>query len=220
MAAPILTLTTLASNTDAVDLTALTGGVAGGYEIAGFTGADYFRKSNFGYATKLQGGGQLAYTTFNDSGTAVSNGGAASRSNRASFEQADIVSGGTGTSAGGTYFGHNIAQANSGIRSTCFADQKLRVLRFAMECTGNFRVRVSLSDGSMPDQLLTLPTSGAAWWQCTWRAVQPNTFMNFEVRMLTGTNGQLLPEYAYIGVPTNPARPKGFILDFNGGRTD
>jgi hypothetical protein len=210
----------LASNTNSVDLSALTGGEAGGLSLVGFNGADFGRKSNFGWATKLQGGQQLAYTTFNDTGSPLSNGNAQNRSNRASCAQGDLVADTTGTSAGGTYFGHLVPQANSGIRSTCFADQKLRVLRFAMECTGNFRVRVSLSDGSMPDQLLTLPTSGAAWWQCTWRAVQPNSFMNFEIRMLTGTNGQLLPEYAYIGVPTKPARPKGFILDFNGGRTD
>ncbi len=220
MAAPILTLTTLASNTDSVDMTALTGGTAGGYEIAGFTGADFFRRSNGGSNTKLQGGQQLAFTTFNDLGGAVADNYYASRTNRASCENADITDGGTGTSAGGNYAGYQFATANSGIKASCFADQKLRVLRVAMECTGNWRVRVSLSDGSVVDQLLTLPTSGAAWWQCTWRAVQPNTFMNWEVRMLTGTNGRILPEYGYIGIPTKPARPKGFILDFNGGRTD
>ncbi len=218
MAAPILTLTTLASNTSAADLTALTGGVAGGYELAGFTGADYMRKQDHTYGNKAQGGRQLAYTTFNDTGTPLSNGWYASRINRGTADAADLTSGDYAPAT--NYAGHLVPQANSGIKATCFADQKLRVLRFAMECTGNFRVRVSLSDGSVPDQLLTLPTSGAAWWQCTWRALQPNTFMNFEVRMLTGTNGQILPEYAYIGVPTKPARPKGFILDFNGGRTD
>lgn len=211
MAYPIITLASLASNTTPVNLTTLTGGVAGGASITGFTGADWIRSRNAGfYDIKQEGGNQLVYALFNDTGSALyySGSGAA---NLASVDPLDSPGAGSPIPFDGIQF----PQINSGIKFSPIADQRKR--RLVMACQtygGTFQVKASLADGSYADQTLALPstlnTVVQSWWQCDWRGLAANSVINFEVRLLAGTGTSFAVQYAYIPVPEDAPRPRNF----------
>ncbi|HWH83249.1 MAG TPA: hypothetical protein VNU71_13545 [Burkholderiaceae bacterium] len=173
-------------------MTALTGGPAGGDNLVGFNGADYMVQDRWFQSLRPDGGEQLRYTLFADSGALPAASG--------------LTSG--NLAWGGDYGGWACDGANKGLKFNPIASRSKKTLICAMYSgSAGFTINAHFQDGSAPDATLSFSGDANHWWKAEWIGKQENTLLDFEIRSQGAGFCRVM--YMYIGVPVKPHRPIG-----------
>jgi len=232
MALPILTFSPIAMRSTALNLTAVTGGSVGtgpsaGFNVvaplAGSTGAAWMCPC---FDTTLHKGGarmMLAPTFF---GTKGANGNAGAPAWLQTYQLDDEENayghgGGDGPSdmqnIDGGFTSWNFTGSNCGVQWSLLADQRLRLFTaYLYTDGGNWQVEATLSDGSATSVPLNLGGASGVYpnasFTVAYRARDAGSTLLLKIRNPTnsvGATSALLNRAYFIGVPTNPASPRG-----------
>ena len=198
MAAPVLTLTALTPDSRSFDVEALSGGLQGGEELQGHSGASWVQPF---FREKAERGVELdcaafgAYTSITLSDTEANNllifdGGSTSNETKTINYAAGVV--------------------DAGLRVTATCDQKLRTMTYiGFHADGTYEASATLSDGSATVSALTMPSNAKGWCQVTFRSVEPGTFTFSITRTAGASTGYSKHQLIYMPVPVDPAKPRG-----------